>query len=939
MGDQLTVSLLGPVSVHDEGGTVAVRSRPQRIVLACLALEANRVVSTARLIDALWPDDPPSNASGNLHSYVSKLRRLVGTHRIHHEHGGYRLSAPADAFDVRRVERLARAAERHSGRRRAAVLDRALAHWHGEPLADLDDVPVLVPDRERLAALRRELERRRMAALVDAGDHALVLPELRAAAALDPHDEAVVVLLARALHGCGRTAEAVRVLDAFRRRIAEDTGLVPGAALTRLERRLLTGPRDQGHGEIEPSRMPLAPATAEWPRFATRLHGRDDERARLDALIGSERIVTLTGTGGIGKTRLACALAERRGAGGQAVHFFPLAALGPDDDLAARLAAALGVRVGAGHDAVRAAHGRIGSGGQLLVLDNCEHVLESVRPLVEDLLARRSDLTVLTTSRTPLGLVEEYVVRLATLDGAGDAARELFSERARRVRPGFRLTPRDAALLGRVISELGGLPLAIELAAGRMGSMSLDELATRLDDLDLLADGRSTGRHRTLRAAIGWSYQLLSESEQRLLRALSTFPGGVDLSTVEDLAPGLDIPAGAAPAIVALAEASLLDVAGDRWTRYVLPEPVRSFAAERLDAADERGETNRARAAWARRTAAWIETASRTAQEAAADARLRSDLANLRAAHRWACHAGDLDTAIAISTALVRPATARDLPEIWSWALELAAHPELGEHPRRADALGAAATAAWLTGDLASGERMARDGLADDPTSVAALQALGSVRLFLGDPEAARRFWIAASRPHGAYLPQAALAAVYTGDLALARESLAEADAWAAEVGSPTEAALCRYAWGELLGPDPTAVAEYEEAIALAGPVRATFVAGISRVGLAATLTANGRDHRAAAEFATAIRYWRRTGNQTQQWTTLRNAANLLDRHGRSGLAVEVLAAATSAPAATPDGPARLAGGGDEWTGSAPEAIVPRVLAALAEIRRASGAG
>lgn len=178
------------------------------------------------------------------------------------------------------------------------------------------------------------------------------------------------------------------------------------------------------------------------------------------------------------------------------------------------------------------------------------------------------------------------------------------------------------------------------------------------------------------------------------------------------------------------------------------------------------------------------------------------------------------------------------------------------------------------------------------------LQALGSVRLFLGEPGAARRLWVAASRPHGAYLPQAALAAVYKGDVELARRSLADADVWAADVGSPTEVALCRYAWGELLGPDPAALREYEEAIALASGVVATFVASISRVGLASTLTTNGHHRRAVDEFDAVIRYWRTTGNSTQQWTTLRNVADLLDALGRSSTAGRIRAVAADAPAA-----------------------------------------
>lgn len=941
MGERLSICLLGPVLVRAEGGANAVRSRPQRVVLACLALEANRVVSTATLIDALWPEDPPHNAAGNLHSYVSKLRRIVGTDRIRGEHGGYRLRVDDDAVDAVRVERLADAAERCDARERAAILGEALSMWEGEPLGDLEDVTALASQRTRLRALRRELEARRMAALVDAGDHAVVLPDLREAAAQDLHDESVVALLARALHGSGRTAEALRAISDFRRQIAEDTGLQVGSDLTRLEQRMvLDDPTLRTNRHRTSERVPgldAAPATAEWPRFGTPLHGREDEFARLDDVVGTHHLVTLTGTGGIGKSRLACALADHRSTGGQAVHFLPLAALVPDDDLAARLAAALGLRVPAEEDPVQAVHERIRSGGQLLVLDNCEHMLDPVRRLVELLLMRRSDLRVLTTSRTPLGLASECVVRIAPLDETGGAARDLFLERARRARPGFRLGVGEDEAVRTVVRGLGGLPLGIELAAGRMASMTLADLADRIDDLDLLTSGRPTERHRTLRAAIDWSYRLLPEPARRLFRTLSLFPAGTDLAIIEQLAPHLQIPGGGAAEALSLADASLVNVDLERSARYTMLEPVRAFADERLEGAGESASARVLRARWARRTAAWIEEASRSPREAAADARLRSDLLNLRAAHRAALQAGDLDTAIAISTALVRPATARDLPEVWSWALDLAAHPALREHPRCSDALGAAANAAWLTGDLDGGERLATEGLRRDPASVACLQSLGSVRLFLGEPATARRLWVRASRPHGAYLPQAALAAVYQGDVGLARRSLADADVWADDVGSPSEVALCRYARGELLGPDEAALREYEEAIALASGVGATFVASISRVGLASTLTANGHHRRAVEEFDAVIRYWRTTGNWTQQWTTLRNVADLFDALGHPSTASRIRAVAAEAPAAAVPKPGGVVGTVEVTDADAtvtPEAVVALVLSELTDLRR-----
>lgn len=908
MGDELRIRLLGPVSVETGRRTVVVRSRPQRIVLACLALDANRVVSTTTLLDALWNGEPPTNAVGNLHSYVSKLRALVGPDRIRRAHGGYRLEIDDGAVDAWRAQQLAEAAAQLTPTQRVGVLGDALALWRGPPLADLDDVDVFLPHRTRLEAVRRDLVTRRSAAAVDAGRSADVLADLHQAAIDHPHDEAVVALLARALHEAGRTAEALRTIAAFRRRIVEDTGLSAGTEIGRLETLLLADDDTAG-------RVPATAMAAEWPGFPTPLVGRDDILTELEGSIASRRVVTLTGSGGIGKTRLACALADRRHAAGQAVHFVALAALATDDDLAARVAAALGLHVPAGHDPLAVIHERIGSGGQLLVLDNCEHVLDAAGRLVDALLTRRSDLAVLITSRSRLGLPAEIVVRVPPLAGPDGAARRLFLERVQRVRPGFEIGPSDDEALGVVLGGLGGLPLAIELAAGRLSAMSLADLAARVGDLDLLAGGRPVERHGTLRAALDWSYRLLDDPARRLLRAMSLFPAGVDLATVDELAPDLQLD-NAAAAAVALAEASLVDVDLGPSTRYRMLEPVRAFAADHLDASGEQAAGVATRARWARRTATRIEDVCRSPQEATADARLRADLVNLRAAHRAAVREGDLDVAIDISVTLTRPATARDLPEVWSWALDLASQPGLRAHDRWPDALGAAATAAWLTGDLEVGVRLATDGLRADPNSVSCLQALGSLRLFLGEPAAARELWVEASRPHGAYLPQAALAAVYTGDADLARRSLAEADAWAAAVGSPSELALCRYAWGELLGPDRAAVAEYEQAIELASEVGASFVASISRVGLASTWAANGEARRAAREFDTVVRYWRTTGNWIQQWTTLRNVAVLLDTAGRP---------ATAARIRTADGTGAAADRGS---------IVALVLAELADLHR-----
>jgi predicted ATPase/DNA-binding SARP family transcriptional activator len=934
----LRVELLGPVQVRLDGRVVALRSKPQRAVLARLAVEPDRPVSATALIDLLWPAEPPANASGNLHSYISKLRRVVGPDRITGEHGGYRLRVDEEAVDAGRAHRLsALAGSQPDPHQRAELLGEALSLWRAESLADLDDVLALEPERVRLSALRHELQLRRLAALVDAGDHATALPELEKACASDPHDEAVHRTLVRALHLLGRTSEALRTASRFRRRIAAETGLDATAELAELEQRILADDPDlRPPPEVAQARAAErepAPATGSWPRFTTPLHGRDTELAQLEALAGAERIVTVTGPGGIGKTRLASTLAERRAGAGRGVHFFGLASMSTDDDLPAALAAALGLRAPAGRPPLAAARERLGDGEQLLVLDNAEHVLHAVRHLVDGLVDAATDLTVVTTSRSPLGLPAECVLRLQALGADHAAARDLFVERAHRVRPGWSAGEADDATIRTIIGGLGGLPLAIELAAGRMASMSLSDIAARIHELDLLADGRTTPRHRTVRATIDWSYRLLPPDARRLLCALSVFPAGVDLATAEEIAGSLDPPAAGATALVSLVEASLVDADLSGTARYTMLEPVRAYAEERLHESGEYDTVIGLRAAWAQRTAAWIDEVGRGAEEAAADARLRRELPNLRAAHRTARREDDLDTAIAISAALMRSATFRDLPELWAWALTVADHPAVVEHELAAVALGAAAEAAWLTGDLGRAERLAADGLALDAACVECLHALASIRLFQARPDSARELWMEASRSSGFYLGQAGLAAVYMGDLDGARGILAEADAWASRQGSPTDLAVSRYATGEMLGPDASAVAPYEDAIALAASVGSNFVASISRVGLASTLAANGEHRRAIDEFDAVIRYWRRTGNWTQQWTTLRNVAELLDTLGRSETAAQIRAAAAAAPSASvhEDGPTPAA---EPGTGQRmPEVIVTAVLDELDAVR------
>lgn len=935
----LKIAVLGPLDLQVDGRPAPLTSEPQRIVLACLALSPGQPVGADVLIDVLWGDDPTDNARGNLQSYVSRLRRLVGADRIALEPGGYRLDVPAEGVDVGRAERLATEARETVDDDPAASTERlgeALSLWRGEALVDLDHVLAFAPERARLSALRRRLWLEHTALRLSAGDAADMLPALQSAAATDCLDEVVHGLYMRGLHQVGRTAEALRVGEQYRRRLVEESGLDPGPGHVALVQRLLTGRPDEVSPRSPPQPPPRraetsgtpATPTGSWPHFTTALHGRRRELAAIDSLVGRERLVTLTGPGGVGKTRLASAATEGHDESGQEVIYLPLGSVQGREPLDEVLAGTIGLRVEAGRTMLAALQERLGSGGHLLVIDNCEHVLDEVRDLVAGLLSARGDLCILTTSRIPLGMAAEHIVRVGPLEGRTDEgglglppAVRLFVERTQRVRSGWEPTEDSLAIIEGIVDRLGGLPLAIELAAGRLTSISLADLDTHLDSaLDLLVGGRPTAeaRHRSLRATLDWSYRLLGPDEQRLLRHLTAFPGGADLAAVHTIGSSLGLPGDGTVELAALVDASMVDAsiadsAVDERPRYTMLQPIRVFARRHLEEAGEQEAARSILARWVRDCAARVERLGTGPDEHLADELLRSELANLRAAHAIARNVGDLDTAIDISAALRIASTERDLPEVGSWALDLAADPGLSGHPRRAEALGAAAAAAWLRGDLDGSERLSREGLRADPECLACLDNLGSVELFRGDPGRSFEIWSEASERDPEIICRAALAAAYAGDPTRARQ-IAERGLQRGESASPSFLAMCRYAIGESCGPGEEAIAHYRSAVELARGVGSTFVEGIARVGLASTHAALGRTREALEEFDWLVRYWRRTGSWTQQWTTLRNLATLVDDLGEGATAEMLWTAADGAeeaPASARPPSRREPGAGD----------------------------
>jgi predicted ATPase/DNA-binding SARP family transcriptional activator len=617
---------------RDDGSEVPLGGPARRGLLALLLVRPGEVISADRLADEIDRDGGPSAHA--LQSQMSRLRAALGSAAVIERAGaGYRIVLAHDDVDASRFERLARegrdALREGDAGRAVALLREALELWQGPALADLAESPTA-----QAAALR--LEELRLAALEDriegelrlGGQRALV-PELRELAGRHPLRERLAALLMRALFAEGGQAAALVVYEETRRHLAGELGADPSAELVALHRELLSA---------APSPSPAAP-----PAQLTAFVGRDGERAEIAALLRVARLVTLVGPGGVGKTRLSVELA---GVAADDVCFVELAALRDAAGLPQALLAALGLRENGLHLEI---------GGQspldrliaalsdrvlLLVLDNCEHLIDDVSPLAARLLATCPRLRVLATSREPLGIIGEHLWQVRPLDDA--AAVRMFTDRAGAVRRGFAADP---AIVRRVCAALDNLPLAIELAAARLRTLDLDDLAGRLHDRLAVAARGSRGageRHRTLRSVVAWSWELLTEPEQRAARRFTVFVAGAGAGAALRVC-GID-----GETLESLVDKSLMEVAGGR---YRMLETIRAYGAERLD---EAGEAEPVRRAHARHILELVRTADphlRQAEQLEWLDVVAAEHGNLLAAVRWAVEAPDVATAMELLAA------------------------------------------------------------------------------------------------------------------------------------------------------------------------------------------------------------------------------------------------------------------------------------------------
>ena len=657
---------------------------------------------------------------------------------------------------------------------------------------------------------------------------------------------------------------------------------------------------------------PGAPRTALLAAPANPFFGRAAEREALQAALRTQRLVTVTGPGGVGKTRLVLELLADAAA---PVVLLDLAPLHDGTDVLATLATALRVRPSGARPLAEAVLDALREQRLLVVLDNCEHLTAAVVELVTIVLRHAPAVTVLATSRSRLGLAEEQVVPLGPLpvpaaNGSAPFAAvavQLFTDRARRVRPSFALTAADAERVGQICRRLDGLPLALELAASMVAALDLDAVLAGLDS-QLELTGRASGRHRTLRAVIDSSFTLLDEDDRTLFDVLSGFADWFDLTAAREVAG-----AAVAGGLVRLVDASLvlaIEVEDGRL-RYRMLETLRQYGRERLRRDGRYDEIVRRLVGWATGFVERAEQGLRGPDEADWVHRVEIEFANLRAAWEQALRSGDLVAAGRIAVALTEHAQLRNLHEPWTWAITLARRADLTDEALADEALtisvfGAAAVASNRLGDPDAAEAFARAGLArPGGNRWRCLHPLSTALMMRGDHEgAARRCAEGAAEPDCPPVVQAYL----------------EANGWLARIYAGTatpedvEGPVRRLvrggwpsgrAWGWFVAGEAVRMADPAECIRrlqrsteIAHAARSPFILALAEVGLLAAALRTGDHATAVRLFPQAIRGWQRAGSWFQQWTTLRTLAILLAERGADEQAAVLLGAADAAPEA-----------------------------------------
>lgn len=916
----LSFNVLGPLEViRNEPGTagpepVQVPGGRQRAILACLLVDAGRPVRTDALVEAGWSDALPQDPRASLHTVISRLRNALDGTALMSGPVGYTLQVPDDAVDARRFEALCSAARGGSPQRAAELFAEALALWRGPAYAEHADRDFAAPEAARLERLRLDVIEEHAAAAIESGDHETAATELQALLTEHPFREHAVELLMTALYWAGRHAEALALFRAHRALLADELGLDPLPTLCDLEARILgqdLAPRRAGERALE------APA---WLDTSTSFIGRETVLAELLAAVTGNRVVTVSGTGGVGKSRLvAQALPQLAGELGIPAVVVELAAV-----VSGQVVTAVADAV---RTTLRSATARedlveyLSVNPLLLVLDNCEHLRTETAELV-GLLARRCPRSrMVLTSRHRLGLASERILALEPLSvpdspgadehGEGTPSVQLFYDRARRLRPSVDVTSGEAAAVVEICRRLDGLPLALELAAARAAALGASQVLATLAP-------EGTVELAGLEDVVRWSTRLLTPEQRRLLGQLTVFVGRFDVAAVTAvgarLPPWTGCGEGALVAALAeLVESHLLATeTRDGRSSYRMLVLVRSFAERHLAEPVERERVQLAHAEWVLSVAEGAARDWTSGHAAIARANLERYGPDLVAALRWTVQQGRLGLAAATCAAI--QLCLHWLPSQELGDLVIDVGERCAAAADRGLALGAAAGAMAyaVRGDAVAARRLAalarRDCSGIEGRFLTFL-AMALSSFYSGDHEDSltwlRRIEELPGLTDGQRVDPwvtAALVACYRDDLSGARNWVSAALTAADTAGAEAAYAFALYASGEIEVREDRdrGAALFRSAAMAAGRIGAAHVSQVAQLALLAVLVRLNRRDSALELAGPLLQGVHRVGSWPQVWTTLRVTSELLVRWGRWEDAALLLGAVDAAAGAPP---------------------------------------
>ena len=903
---------------------VARAARVRRL-LAVLVTTANSVASVDWIAESLWGDDPPSLPEGAVQNLVSRLRarlRAAGCGlSIVTRPPGYCLEMPRSSLDASLFEDLlsnAQAIMTTAPVQAAGLLDNALSLWRGSAYAEFADEEFARAEVARLSELRITAEEERVEVDLILGRVESAASRLQSLIAQHPLRERPHAQLMLAKHRAGQTGDALEVYQKLRRRLREELGIDPSAMMSTLQSAVLSGApildRPTLQGAVSGQGLHHVRSTAH--SASAHLMGRDAALREALLLLSNEKLVTLTGAGGVGKTSLARAIAaELASSFADGIWLCELSTISHAESVAPALSTALRIPVRSDSEPRTTVVSFLSERQLLLVLDNCEHVVDEIASVVSDIIRSCPQVVVLATSQIPLQLDNERVLPLAPLpvpevevtDPAAVAEYEavrLLLVRARQHGHEVQLSHATAGSVAELCRRLDGLPLAIELAAAHLGSLSPAELVDRLSwRFKVLRSGDSNGdpRHRTLRALVNWSFDLLNEREQRLFEALTVFAGPFTLSDAESVVlalepfdgwDGADVISG----IDTLVRQSVIVASRGPVTTYAMLETLHAFGAERLMSGPYAQAVPSAHATHYTQTAVDTYGHIYGAHQLRDVVDLERAMSEFRAAFVWALER-DLATAVDLVGALNTLVEHKMLSEISDWAELLI--DRLGEAPHPVDGSArvhaVAAAGARFAGNLERAYDLCTTGLRlagkDDKACRIYLRfLLSEIACLRGDVAEVQRQLSASEADTPEEHEHPGLLAIMRGSRILltaygghsvtaAEEALqlqvkAERNAWS------TMAAWSLYIRGEALATVAPAQAEVvlEEALRRAREMDERQLAGVALVSLASVKSQRDDPHDAIGLFLQVVRHWRDKGDWTHQWTTLRNVADLLLR-------------------------------------------------------------